>query len=271
MPKNKHFLSVIVPVYKQEKTIVRDLTNISDTLKKIRYDFEIIVVVDGKKNDHSYSAAKSINDPKITVIGYQTNRGKGYAVRYGMAHTQGDYIAFIDSGMEIDPNGISMLIEHLEWYHADIIVGSKFHPASQIKYPFHRRVVSLGAHLIARYLLGINVHDTQAGIKVYRRQVLIKILPRLLIKSFAFDLEMLAVANHLGYHRIYEAPIKLNYDFSGEHLNNSFIRTVINCLKDALAIYYRLQILKYYDNKNKRQWIYDRELDMRINTGGYEN
>ena len=271
MSNKIHFLSVIVPAYKQEKTILRDLNNILGTLNKIRYDFELIVVIDGKIIDKTYQIAKSIRNPKVKVIGYKNNHGKGYAVRYGMAQTKGDYIAFIDSGMEIDPNGISMLLEHLEWYSADIIVGSKFHPASQIKYPFHRRIVSFGAHLIARYLLSINVYDTQAGIKIYRRPVLIKILPRLLIKSFAFDLEMLAVANHLGFHRIYEAPIKLNYDFSGEHLNNSFLQTVLKCLKDALAIYYRLQILKYYDDKNKRQWIYDRELDMRINTGGYEN
>lgn len=270
MPTSDHFISVIVPAYRQAGTIVDDLANILATLQKIRYDFEIIVVVDGKENDQTYRLAKTVKNSKLKVIGYQKNHGKGYAVRYGMAHTHGDYIAFIDSGMEIDPNGISMLLEHMEWYRADVIVGSKFHPASQIRYPFYRKIVSFGAHIIARYLLQINVHDTQAGIKIYRRRVLKKILPRLLIKSFAFDLEMLAVANHLGYSRIYEAPIKLNYDFSGIHLSNSFIKTVLLCLQDALAVFYRLKIIGYYDDKNKRKWIYDKDLDMRINTGDYE-
>ena len=182
MENKSHFLSVIVPVYKQEKTIKKDLLNINQVLKQIRYDYEIIVVVDGKKTDNSYKIAKKIKIPNLKVFGYQNNHGKGYAVRFGMAKTKGDYIAFIDAGMEIDPNGISLIIEHMEWYNADIIVGSKRHPASQIDYPIDRKIISFGGHLIAKYLLGINIHDTQAGLKIFKRSVLIKVLPRLLIK-----------------------------------------------------------------------------------------
>ena len=64
-----------------------------------------------------------------------------------MAKTKGDYIAFIDSGMEIDPNGISLVLEHMEWYSADIIVASKHHPASQVNYPLDRKIISFGAYL----------------------------------------------------------------------------------------------------------------------------
>ena len=270
MKNNLHFLSVIVPAYKQQKTIQKDIENIISTLDQIRYDYELIVVVDGIKVDQTLSVAKKVRHPKLKVIGYKQNHGKGYAIRFGMAHTIGDYIAFIDSGMEIDPNGLSMILEHMEWYKADIVVGSKFHPASQINYPFYRRVVSFGAHIISYFLLRIDVHDTQAGIKIFKRNVLTKVLPRLLIKNFAFDLEILSVAKHIGYHKIYEAPIKLSYDFSGVHLDNSFLKTVIQCLIDALAIFYRLRIIHYYDDKNKRKWIYDQDLDMRINTGEYE-
>jgi glycosyltransferase involved in cell wall biosynthesis len=270
MKSQLHFLSVIVPVYKQESTIKKDLKSILKTLDQIRYPYELIAVIDGKSIDNSFKAAKTIIHPRLKVTGYSQNHGKGYAIRFGMAHTHGDYVAFIDSGMEIDPNGLSMLIEHMEWYEADIVVGSKFHPASQVIYPFHRRVISFGAHLISLFLLRINLHDTQAGIKIFKQQVLNKILPRLLIKTFAFDLEMLAVAKHLGFTRIYEAPIKLNYDFSGTHLDSSFMKTVFLCLKDALAVFYRLYIIHYYDDKNRRKWVYDKDLAMRINTGEYE-
>jgi len=270
MKNNQHFISVIVPAYKQEKTIQKDITNIISTLNQIRYNYELIVVVDGINVDKTYSEAKKLSNSKLKVIGYKHNHGKGYAIRYGMAHTTGDYIAFIDSGMEIDPNGLSMLLEHMEWYNADIVVGSKFHPASQINYPFYRRVISFGGHIISSLLLHIDVRDTQAGIKIFRRNVLQKVLPRLLIKNFAFDLEILAISKHLGFSRIYEAPIKLSYDFSSVHLDNSFFKTVIQCLVDALAIFYRLRIIHYYDDKNRRKWVYDKDLDMRINTGEYE-
>jgi glycosyltransferase involved in cell wall biosynthesis len=263
---NNHFLSVIIPVYKQEKTIAKDLINISSVLKQIRYDYEIIVVIDGIKIDNSYKIIKKLQLDKSKVYGYKHNHGKGYAIRYGMAKTKGDYIAFIDSGMEIDPNGLSMIIEHMEWYNADIIVGSKRHPASQVTYPLDRKIISFGGHLIAKYLLGINVHDTQAGLKIFRRQVLIKVLPRLLIKNYAFDLEILSVANYLKFTKIYEAPVKLNYDFKSL-THASGINVIYRCLLDALAVFYRLRILDYYNDKNKRKWIYDPELEMRINTG----
>jgi len=266
MENKQHFLSVIVPVYKQEKTIKKDLTDIDQVLKQIRYDYEIIAIIDGKKEDNSYKIAKKLKIPKLKVFGYQNNHGKGYAVRFGMAKTKGDYIAFIDAGMEIDPNGISLIIEHMEWYNADIIVGSKRHPASQIDYPIDRKIVSFGGHLIAKFLLGINIHDTQAGLKIFKRSVLIKVLPRLLIKRYAFDLEILSVANHLGFKKIYEAPIKLNYNFTSLTHATGF-KTIYNCLVDSLAVFYRLKIINYYDDKNKRKWIYDPELDMRINTG----
>jgi glycosyltransferase involved in cell wall biosynthesis len=266
MVSNSHFLSVIVPVYKQEKTIADDLSTILYNLDQIRYDYEVIAVIDGTIVDNSFKITKSINHPKLKVIGYKHNHGKGYAIRYGMAHTKGDYVAFIDSGMEIDPNGISLLIEHMEWYNADIIVASKRHPASIVNYPLDRRILSFGAQIISRFLLGIKVRDTQAGLKIFKRKVLIKVLPRLLVKNYAFDLEILAVANHLGFIRIYEAPIKLKYAFTSlTHATG--LETIYNSLIDALAVFYRLQIIHYYDDKNKRKWIYNQELDMRINTG----
>lgn len=266
MKNSNHFLSVIVPIYKQEKTIQSDLENIIQVLDQIRYDYEIIAVVDGISIDQSYQNAKKIKNKRLKVTGYKHNHGKGYAVRFGMAKTKGDYVAFIDAGMEIDPNGISMILEHMEWYNADIIVGSKRHPASQVNYPLQRKIISFGGHIIARFLLGINIHDTQAGLKIFRRQVLIKVLPRLLIKTYAFDLEILSVANHLGFKNIYESPIKLTYDFQSlTHATG--LKVVYQCFVDALAVFYRLRILHYYDDKNKRKWIYDPDLEMRVNTG----
>jgi len=141
MLKNKdHFLSVIIPVYKQATTIRQDIYSIFDTLERIRYDYELIVVIDGTEVDSSYNEAKKLRLKKLKVVGYKHNHGKGYALRFGMARSKGDYVAFIDAGMEIDPNGLSLILEHLEWYQADIIVGSKRHAASQVNYSFSRKL-----------------------------------------------------------------------------------------------------------------------------------
>lgn len=266
MKNNQHFLSVIIPIYKQEKTIISDLKNIISTLNQIRYDYEIIAVVDGKYIDNSYKLLKKNNLPKVKTYTYKNNYGKGFAIRFGMAKTTGDYVAFIDSGMEIDPNGISLILEHMEWYAADIIVASKRHPASIVQYPPSRQLISFGAHLMAKYLLGINVKDTQAGLKIFKRQVLQKVLPRLLVKNYAFDLEILSVANHLGFTRIYEAPIKLRYGFDSL-THASGLKTIRQCFLEALAVFYRLRIRHYYDDHNSRKWVFNKDLQMRINTG----
>lgn len=262
--------SLIVPCYKQEQTIVRDLRRIKEVLDHLRYPAELICVVDGRV-DRTFERASGFAKKysNVKVIGYDTNRGKGYAVRFGMAESRGDIIGFIDSGMDINPNGLSMLLEHFEWYNADIIVGSKRHTVSKVYYPWQRKLLSIGYQLLVLILFGLKVRDTQVGIKFFKREVLEKVLPRLLVKAFAFDVEILAVANYLGFKRIYEAPIEIKLKFG----NNStvttrrFVRTVIGMFIDTLAIFYRLKMLNYYSDKNHRKWRFDPELNFRINVG----
>lgn len=265
----RKLLSVIVPAYKQEKTIVKDLKNIDRVLRQIRYDYEIICVVDGKV-DKTFEKARRIHSARIKIFAYEENHGKGFAVRYGMARAKGDPIAFIDAGMEIDPNGLSLILEHMEWYEADIVVGSKRHPVSQVEYPWKRKLVSFCYQLFVRFFTGLNVRDTQAGLKIFRREVLEKILGRLLVKRYCFDLEILVVAYHLGFKRIYEAPVKLKFRFAdlthAVSLKDFFKPNGLwYSFVDTLAIVYRLKLLHYYNDQNKRKWIYDQDLEMKVN------
>lgn len=262
--RSNSLVSVIIPTYKQEKTIERNLRRIKSVLDQLRYDYEIIVVVDGNV-DKTYQNAKKVKSPKILVAGYEKNYGKGYAVRFGMAKTRGNIVAFIDAGMDINPNGISMLLEHFEWYNADIIVGSKWHPVSKVKYPFYRKVVSRGYGLMVKTLFGLRVKDTQLGMKFFKRDVLEKVLPRLLVKKFAFDIELLAVADRLGFKRIYEAPIELDWKDINSNISSNLPQAVWDMFFDTLAVFYRLKVLRYYDDCNKRKWRYEPELNFRMN------
>jgi len=240
-------LSVIIPAYKQAHTITGDLKHIHQTLAKLGKPFEIIIVVDGQL-DTTYQKAKAFAQGKKDVKTYllKINQGKGHAVRHGFSKATGDLVAFIDAGREIDPAGLSMLLAHLEWYKADIIVGSKRHLASQVNYPFNRRVLSWGYFSLVKLLFGIKLTDTQAGIKLFRRPVLKKVLPKLVVKRYAFDIELLSVAHRLGYKRIYEAPIKLNFK-AGQLTSAATLKTIWNVLYETIAVFYRLKILKYYD------------------------
>lgn len=238
-------VSIIIPAFKQEKTIKKDLQQIKKAVKNLRFDYEIIVVVDGAI-DKTYRQVKKLQTKNLKIYLLKKNRGKGFTVRYGMTKAQGDYIAFLDAGMEIDPNAISMLLEHLEWYDADIIVGSERHLASQVFYPLDRKILSWGYYQLVRLLFGFKIRDTQSGVKIFKRTVLEKTLHKLKVKQYAFDIEMLAVAYRLGFTKIYEAPIKLKYQF-GSVTNSATLRTIYHMLYDTLAVFYRLKILKHYD------------------------
>lgn len=237
-------ISVIVPAFRQENTIAKDLRRIKEVLDKLRYPSELIVVVDGKIDGTFQEASKfAAQETQVKVIGYEHNRGKGYAVRFGMAESKGDVVGFIDAGMDLNPEGLFMLLEHFQWYGADVIVGSKRHPVSKVFYPWQRKILSIGYQILVWLLFGLKIRDTQVGMKFFRRQVLEKVLPRLLVKHYAFDVEMLAVANHLGFKRIYEAPVEIKLHFGGTSTITSqkFLRTIWGMLIDTLAVFYRLQ------------------------------
>ncbi|MDP3940767.1 MAG: glycosyltransferase [bacterium] len=261
----KRFISVIIPAYKQERTIRNDIAHIKSVLDQLRYSYEMLVVVDGME-DKTFARAKKVAGPQITVVGYKQNKGKGHALRYGIARAKGDTIVFIDSGMDLHPNGISMLLEHFEWYKADIVVGSKWHPVSKVDYPLLRKIISKGYGVMVKILFGLRVKDTQLGLKVFKREVLEKVLPRLLVKRFAIDIELLAVANRLGYTRIYEAPIELAWrDVASSSISSNLVGAIWDVFLDTVAVFYRLKILRYYDDGSRRIWKYDPELNFKVN------
>lgn len=263
-------ISVIVPVYNKEKTIAKDLRKIYQVLQKLRYKTELICVIDGKVDQSFEKASRFAKKyPNVKVLGYDSNKGKGYAVRFGMGQSKGEIVGFIDSGMDLNPNGLAMLLEHFEWYEADIIVGSKRHPVSKVSYPWQRKILSIGYQLLTFCLFNLKVKDTQVGMKFFRREILEKVLPRLLVKEFAFDVEILAVSYHLGYKRIFEAPVDIKLELGGMSsvTNKTFLKIALAMMKDTMAVFYRQKILNYYDESNKRKWRFDPELNFRVNIG----
>lgn len=239
-------ISIIVPAYMQEKTIVKDLTRIKSVLSTTAYNYELLLVVDGFV-DKTYELAKRMKSKKIAIYGYKQNHGKGYAIRYGMTRAKGSIIGFIDSGMDLNPNALSILLERFEWSDADIIIGSKRHPESKVTYPFLRRIISFLSQVFIGILFGLNVRDTQVGIKFFKREVIMDVLPRLMVKKFAFDIEILVVALHLGYRKIFEAPIELKFNFENSIVSQSLISAILRTFWDSLVIFYRLKIVHDYD------------------------
>ena len=238
-----HF-SIIVPAFNEEQNIRKTVLEIHRIFKHLSYDFEIIVVNDGSKDFTKEIIDALIQEiPYLQAIHLQQNHGKGHAVRKGMVSASGDYIVFIDADMDIHPSRINHIVEQCQWEKVDVAIGSKRHPDSEIDYPLSRRIISAAYHWVVRILFGLKVKDTQAGLKIYKKEVLQSILPKLLVKKFAFDLEMLVAAHRLNY-RIAEFPIKVIFarKFGRITLRDCFYAGI-----DTLAIFYRHRLLDFYN------------------------
>jgi hypothetical protein len=136
-----------------------------------------------------------------------------------------------------------------EKQNADIVVGSKWHPESEVDYSLSRRLLSWGYLYLVTLLFKIGVSDTQAGIKLFRREVTRKLLPKLQIDGFSFDIEILSLAKNLGFTKIYDAPIKVNLpdDKDSTITFKGFLSTSFRMFIDTIIVYWR--------HKNKRNWI----------------
>lgn len=240
-----NLLSIVVPVYRQEKTIVSNIKNLERALDEINIRYEIIVVVDGYL-DKAKEELHKINKKNLYIYGYKDNQGKGYAVKLGMLKAKGDVVGFVDSGADIDLGGIRILLDYMRLHDADVVVGSKLHPDSEVAYPAQRKVMSWGYRTFTHLLFGFNIRDTQVGLKIFKKKVAIDVFTKLLVKQFAFDVEMLAVAYELGYKGIYEAPVKLKFNNSSSITSRNFWRIIIHMLWDTVGVFFRLKIFKYY-------------------------
>lgn len=243
-------LSLVVPAYKQEKTILKDILKLDKTLSGLPFDHEIIVVVDGSP-DKTYDVLnrKAPSIKGLRVFSYDKNIGKGYAVKYGMLKATGDVIGFIDAGMDLDPSEISVALDLMDWNNADIIIGSKLHPESKVNYPFWRKILSWGYRTLTHFLFGFKVKDTQVGMKFFRKKVARDVFSKIIIKRYAFDVEVLTVAYALGYKKIFEAPVKLNFNRAAGIKTSNFWKIIFWMLWDTAAVFYRLKILHYYDKR----------------------
>ena len=234
-------LSVIVPAYREARHIQDNLGKLLRELDGLGCPYEVIVVSDGN-TDETAREAERVVSPHIKVIEYNRNMGKGYALRCGVAHSSGELVTFIDADMELDPRYIKGFIAVMESFDCDAVVGSKRHPMSNVHYPPARRFQSLMYQLLIRTLFRVRVRDTQTGLKLFRRQVLEEVVPLLAIKRFAFDLELLVVARQLGYKKVMEAPVDLDYRFE----STADLRATWHVLWDTAAIFYRLRFLRFY-------------------------
>jgi glycosyltransferase involved in cell wall biosynthesis len=239
---------VVVPVYNQGESIVANVDTILERIAAgLGEPFELIVVSDGSV-DRTEEQLLERRDELVSVLHYDRNLGKGYALKVGGLQARGQWVGYVDSDLDLDPAAIPRFLRHAQDRSLDIVIGSKRHPDSVVHYPGSRRVASWLYQQLIRLLFRLNVSDTQVGLKVFRREVAAQVMPLLLVKRYAFDLELLAVSRALGFRRLRELPVTLQYRFTGSGVRSA---AVLHALIDTAAIFYRLRVLRYYERKRR--------------------
>lgn len=240
--ENDVYLSIVIPAYNEEKRIGNTLDNIINYLNKKDYKSEIIVVVDGS-TDSTMNVIKEFGrkDSRIKAIENKITRGKGYSVKKGMLETNGKFALFTDADLSTPINEVEKLIHWLEKGY-DVAIGSRSLKDSQVEIhqPFVREFMGKIFNKIMSLLVCKGFKDTQCGFKCYKRHVINKIFSRQTIKGFAFDVEIILIAERHGF-KVKEVPVRW---LNSPHSKVSIIR-------DPLIMFCDLLRIKFYDLMKK--------------------
>ncbi len=224
---NPPYLSVVIPAYNEEKRLPATLRATIGYLKKQSYQWEIIVVNDGS-HDKTADVVRtfSIEDDRIRVLQYGSNRGKGYAVRYGMTHAKGELQVFMDADN-------STSIDHVEKFVPlvatgfDVVIGSRDIEGAQISVhqPKWKELLGDLGNIWIQFWAVPGIKDTQTGFKLFTKKASKDVFPYLKIDRWGFDVEALAVARMKGY-KISEQPVRWINDPNSKVSGSAYVEVL---------------------------------------------
>jgi len=234
-------VSLVVASYNGVREIEGTLGKVQAYFGSQPYAAEVVVVNDGSTD--ATAAALDVFSrryPELKVLVNHRNMGKGYAIQKGMLEASGRFIFYTDADLAYPIEGIEPFLKPLQEGTHEIAVGSRVHANSlfhlhprYFRYVYRRYLTSRLFNWTVRTLLGIGVRDTQCGFKGFTAEAARVIFSQVRISGFAFDVEVLSIAQRLGL-RIIELPV--TYAYSGEVSTVKFILSACQALVDLARI-----------------------------------
>jgi glycosyltransferase involved in cell wall biosynthesis len=203
-------VSVVIPAYNEASLIARSLATLLESLGA-RHALEIIVVDDGSGDQTAAIVAQeAAREPRIRLIRQPRNQGKGAAVRAGMLAASGESLCFIDADVPLSMAQLESMLDRLA--EADLVIASRDSGGASrgAQRPIRTMASRLFHHVVQR-LFGLPFADTQCGVKCFRRTAARELFRRMRSNGFAFDVELLLLAQTLGY-AVAEVPVHIEQD-----------------------------------------------------------
>jgi dolichyl-phosphate beta-glucosyltransferase len=225
-------LAIIVPAYNEADGIARTIAELQAYLSSQPWRWEIRVVDDGSGDGTARVVAEAARaDPRV-VLQREPHRGKGGAVRAGMAASQARHRFLCDADLSMPVREIARFLPPaLEGF--DVAIGSREGlGARRVAEPWHRHVAGRLFNTAVRALLIPGVQDTQCGFKMFTAEAAAAIFPHVTVEGWAFDIEVILIARRKGL-RIREVPIEWHYR-RGSRLR--LLRDGVGMLRELLSM-----------------------------------
>jgi dolichyl-phosphate beta-glucosyltransferase len=233
-------LSIIIPLYNEEKRLLKSLTKIEKfILQNKKNNIEVIFVSDGSTDLTNkiieQFIKKNKKNLKSFLVKYKNNVGKGYAIKKGILKSKKSWLLICDADMSVSPNQFSI------WYKNKKIIdkkqayfGSRRHQKSNVKSSIIRRILGLLFIIFIRVLFNIKLKDSQCGFKVFHKNYALKVFKKISSFRFAFDIELIILLKKSKI-KIIELPLKW------VHQNGS----KLNLLYDMPKMIYDIFIIRF--------------------------
>lgn len=208
------FLSIVIPAYNEGRRIGKALEKIREYVRLKPFDVEVIAVDDGSMDRTADLLQEALTQfPVMRVLRNERNRGKGFSVRRGILESLGKFILFTDADLSAPIEEADKLLAEIEFTAADAAVGSRALNRTLIgvHQPLFRDFGGRLFNLLVRLLTGLKIHDTQCGLKLFRRASTRRAFELQRVEGFGFDPEVLFLIEHLGG-KIVEVPVRWNDD-----------------------------------------------------------
>lgn len=200
-------VSLIIPTYNEAIIIENTIKTALTFLESSFSDYELIISDDGS-TDKTEQLAKSINNPRLRVVGHKPNKGKGCAVREGMLAALGEIVVYTDADLAYGIEAVGELVKKLEDEGTEIAIGSrKLHPEGFEDYPLIRLVASKLFSFLTGLLAGFH-YDTQCGLKAFSAKSAKLVFSKCRTDGFAFDFEVMMLAKGLKL-SVTQLPVKI--------------------------------------------------------------
>jgi len=231
--KDEVKLSVIVPAYNEEDRIrpmLAETLLFLDSRPK-PFSYEVIVVDDGS-SDKTYAVVEAMKRREIRYVELKRNMGKGFAVRVGALAARGELILMVDADGATKFSDFSRLEEKLA--ASDMVFGSRAHLQDDAvaQRAWYRNLLMRVFHVVVATIVGTQIRDTQCGFKLFKRHTAQRIFPSLHIARWAFDIELVVLAQYLSL-TVEEVAVNW-HEVDGSKLN--VFQASLEMVRDIVAI-----------------------------------